>query len=40
MEIEPYELGLSCGDLITVTGRGWYDFMTKHADHRPALVGA
>ena len=32
--------GLSCGDLITVTEHGWYDFMTKHADHRPALVEA
>jgi hypothetical protein len=30
--------GLSCGDLITVTEHGWYDFMTKHADHLPALV--
>lgn len=30
--------GLSCGDLITVTEHGWYDFMTKHADHEPALV--
>ena len=27
--------GLSCGDLITVTEHGWYDFMTKHADHGP-----
>jgi hypothetical protein len=30
--------GLSTGDLITVTEHGWYDFMTKHADHLPALV--
>lgn len=30
--------GLSGGDLITVTEHGWYDFMTRHADHRPALV--
>ena len=30
--------GLSGGDLITVTEHGWYDFMTKHADHEPALV--
>lgn len=30
--------GLSVGDVITVTEHGWYDFMTKHADHRPALV--
>jgi hypothetical protein len=29
---------LSCGDLITGTEHGWYDFMTKHADHLPALV--
>lgn len=29
---------LSGGDLITVTEHGWYDFMTKHADHQPALV--
>ena len=29
---------LSTGDLITVTEHGWYDFMTKHADHQPALV--
>lgn len=32
--------GFSGGDLITVTEHGWYDFMTKHADHRPALVQA
>lgn len=32
--------GLACGDLITVTEHGWYDFMTKHADHRPSLVEA
>jgi len=31
---------LSGGDLITVTEHGWYDFMTEHADHQPALVEA
>ncbi|WP_395658433.1 hypothetical protein [Nocardioides sp.] len=30
--------GFSGGDLITVTEHGWYDFMTKHADHQPARV--
>jgi hypothetical protein len=29
---------ISGGDLIVVTEHGWYDFMTKHADHRPALA--
>ena len=33
-------ISLSGGDIITVTEHGWYDFMTKHADHRPALIGA
>jgi hypothetical protein len=32
--------GLSGGDTITVTEHGWYDFMTKHADHQPSLVEA
>jgi hypothetical protein len=32
--------GLSGGDIITVTEHGWYDFMTQHADHQPALVEA
>lgn len=32
--------GLSGGDMITVTEHGWFDFMTKHADHRPAMVEA
>jgi hypothetical protein len=32
--------GLSGGDLITVTEHGWYDFMTRHADHQPTLVEA
>lgn len=32
--------GLSTGDLITVTEHGWHDFMTKHADHQPAMVEA
>lgn len=30
---------ISAGDIVVVTEHGWYDLMTRHADHQPAAVG-